>query len=99
MKKSPNQPTMKSVRIIVEGRVQGVGFRFFTTNEARRLGLNGWVRNLYDGRVETVAEGPEDRLQQFVTSIQAGPSMSYVSNCQVTWSEATGQYSGFHVAF
>jgi acylphosphatase len=59
--------TDRRVHCIVTGIVQGVGFRYYTRDEAMRLGLRGWVRNLDDGNVEVVVEGPEEALQQLVT--------------------------------
>lgn len=66
------------IHFLVEGRVQGVGFRAFVQSEASRLGLVGWVRNLSDGRVEGVAQGLQDRLQLLEEKIRQGPSFSKV---------------------
>lgn len=60
-----NPENIQRVRAIVEGHVQGVGFRYFTMDQARRLGLSGWVRNLPDGSVEAEAEGPREDLLVF----------------------------------
>lgn len=57
----------------ISGRVQGVGFRWFVREEARRLGLAGWVRNLPTGDVELVAEGPPETLDQFAKTVGQGP--------------------------
>ena len=67
-------------RYLVEGAVQGVGFRHFTWRTATRLGLTGWVRNLRDGRVEAVADGDPPRLSQFEAELRKGPSMASVTN-------------------
>lgn len=88
----------KRVHVYVDGRVQGVGFRYFTVNEAQRVGVVGWVRNLPDGRVEAVAEGTEEQLTQFVTSLQRGPSFGHVTTCDVSWMEATGDFKRFSVS-
>jgi len=64
---------MKATRILVTGRVQGVGFRFHTERLGRALGLRGFVRNLPDGRVEAVAAGPRDRLDRFLAELRHGP--------------------------
>ena len=61
------------VRVFVEGRVQGVGFRQSTAREAMRLGLQGWVRNLPDGRVEAVYEGPRDAVEKMLAWSGRGP--------------------------
>lgn len=80
---------MKTVRIVVSGRVQGVGFRAFAVREATRLGLDGWVRNLPDGRVEAVAQGGEDAVAQFVGALRRGPVAARVDEVVVEETEAT----------
>ena len=76
------------VRAFVSGRVQGVGFRYFTQHEARRLGLNGYVRNLPDGRVEVVAEGSRRALEALVSALREGPAGAWVRGVQVEWTDA-----------
>ncbi len=83
----------------VAGRVQGVYFRAFTRNQARRLGLSGWVRNEYDGSVSLVAEGPREVLERLLVTVQRGPSGARVDHVSADWSEATGEYDGFGVRF
>lgn len=65
-------------RLIVEGRVQGVGFRWFTRERARRLGLRGWVRNNSNGTVEILAWGPVMVLDRFVEDLRGGPRGAHV---------------------
>ncbi len=65
-------------RYVVGGRVQGVGFRQFTAEKARALGLAGWVRNLPDGNVEAEAEGSEDQIEALERILHAGPALSRV---------------------
>jgi acylphosphatase len=62
-----------AVRLLIEGRVQGVGFRWWTVGEARRLGLSGWVRNLRDGRVEILAIGEPAAIEQLQDACAQGP--------------------------
>jgi acylphosphatase len=64
---------VKACRAIVTGRVQGVGYRFFAERAARECGVRGWVRNLSDGSVETVAEGEEDAIARFFDRLRQGP--------------------------
>ena len=91
----PNQ----RLHAIVHGRVQGVNFRYYTVRKANELGLAGWVRNRWGGTVETVAEGPRPRLDQFVAWLHQGPSSARIDEVDVTWEEATGEFSGFCVSY
>jgi acylphosphatase len=70
-------------RFVLSGRVQGVGFRYFAADAARREGLSGLVRNLDDGRVEAVAEGEADSVVRFERAIRQGPSRARVEHVQV----------------
>lgn len=88
----------KRLHAIVHGRVQAVGFRFFVIDEARSLGLTGWVRNGVDARtVEVVAEGPEKRLRQLEAALQRGPRMSAVEAIDATWSDTPEGHQDFEV--
>ncbi len=79
--------------------MQGVNFRYYTLHKANELGLTGWVRNRWDGTVETLAEGPRAKLDQFVGWLNHGPSSARVDRVDVTWEEATGEFSDFHVKY
>lgn len=83
-------------RIKVEGRVQGVGFRYSACDEAQRLGLGGWARNLPDGRVELEAEGPDDVLKQFIGWCHQGPRFARVDRVEVNVDVAD---SALHTGF
>jgi acylphosphatase len=69
-------------RYIVRGRVQGVGFRWFVDNEARKLGLAGWVRNNVDGTVEVLAIGSDQQLHALLGRLQEGPRAARVDQVQ-----------------
>lgn len=71
-----------SVRLIVRGRVQGVGFRWATVEQGRRLGLSGWARNLPDGAVEVVAVGPADAVERLVAWCRQGPPSARVTTVE-----------------
>ena len=89
---------LASVRVVVYGRVQGIGFRFFTREQAKRLGLTGYVRNLPDGgTVEVVAESEKDRLENLLKYLRAGPPGARVERVEANWSEYTGQYDDFSI--
>ncbi len=79
------------VYIWVSGRVQGVGFRYFTVEQARRLGVGGSVRNLPDGRVEVVAEGDRAALEALVAAVRNGPPGAHVWDVRVDWTDAPKQ--------
>jgi acylphosphatase len=81
----------------VYGRVQGVGFRFYTVDAAISLGLTGWVANRYDDSVEVVAEGPHAALQQLLVVLSEGPSMSRVDQVQHEFLPATREYKRFSI--
>lgn len=87
----------KQLHAIVEGRVQGVGFRYFVEMQAVSLDLTGWVRNLYSGEVEVMAEGDEVALSQLLLHLNRGPSPANVSHVSVNWSDATGEFPTFRV--
>lgn len=74
-----------TLRARVRGRVQGVGFRYFVRDAARRLGLCGYVRNEYDGSVYTVASGPRGTLERLLADLKRGPSMAWVEGVDVEW--------------
>jgi acylphosphatase len=71
-------------RYLVEGEVQGVGFRYFVERQARKLGIVGWVRNLPDGRVEALGAGPPAQLAEFEAALRHGPPAASVTNLQRT---------------
>jgi len=77
--------------VVVSGRVQGVWFRASTRDTARELGLVGWVRNLPDGGVEAVIEGPRERVEQAVEWCRCGPSDARVDHCAVHWEDPEGE--------
>ena len=72
----------RAVRLVVSGRVQGVGFRWFARREALELGLAGWVRNLPDGRVEALAAGEPGAVATFVDRLRQGPPGSRVAGVE-----------------
>jgi acylphosphatase len=78
------------LHVIVRGRVQGVGFRWFVRSEARRLGLAGWVRNLPDGTVELRAKGMESFLVTLRTAIGRGPEGAIVTDIEVVAADTPG---------
>ncbi len=88
---------MKCVRAVIAGRVQGVGFRWHILQGARRLGLNGTVRNLADGRVELEAEGDDEAVDSLLDLARSGPSFSRVASVSVEEVPYTGKFDGFQI--
>jgi acylphosphatase len=87
----------KAIHIIVHGLVQGVNYRAYTREEARKLGLVGTVKNLPDGTVEIFAEGPEDKLKQLEQWCYRGSPMSKVEKVVSEWISPTGKYQFFRI--
>ena len=91
--------TDKRLHVYIEGKVQMVWFRDHTRTEARRLGLKGWVKNLPDGRVEAVFEGPEEDLKHILQWCHQGSPNSRVDRVEPAWSEAGGEFESFEITF
>ena len=91
------QSTTKRAHLLIAGRVQGVGFRYSTSIEADALGLDGWVRNLADGRVEVVAEGPHADVERLVEWCRHGPRYARVRKVAVSWETPQAESGGFGV--
>lgn len=86
----------KTVHVLIEGRVQGVGYRVWTERVAAGLGLMGWVRNRRDGAVEAVFQGPPERVDDMVARCATGPRAASVSRVEVV-GEGVGSFDGFTV--
>lgn len=86
-----------ALHAIVEGRVQGVGFRAHVAEVAQSLDLTGWVRNKGDTQVEVWAEGPQSNLDKLLAYLQRGPSMAYVSGVRTDHPQPEGKYKQFMV--
>lgn len=87
---------MKRARVRVQGSVQGVFFRVETRDRARSLGVSGWVRNLQDGAVEAVFEGPGEPVESMVEWCRRGPAGAQVASVDVDW-EDPAREEGFAV--
>ena len=85
--------------IVVNGLVQGVGFRYFVMREAQKLGLNGYVKNLYTGEVLTVVEGEKAVVEEMVKKLRVGPIHASVKSCKVDWQEPKNEFTEFEVKF
>jgi acylphosphatase len=83
--------------LTISGRVQGVGFRASAYDEARSLGLAGWVRNVPGGEVEIVAEGKRENLEMLLAWAHSGPPGALVVHLQEEWASATGEFADFRI--
>ncbi len=85
--------------VFFSGRVQGVGFRYTAEALAERFRVTGFVRNLPDGRVELVAEGPEPELLSFLRAIESSRLGRYIQGKEVIWGPSTGEFSHFTIRY
>lgn len=91
---------MKEMRLIrIHGKVQGVGYRFFATRVARRLGLKGHISNLRDGTVEAMVEGEREKIDEWIEELREGPRYAEVSRIDQERRDYRGQYGDFDVKF
>ena len=81
----------------ISGRVQGVSFRYYTLHTAKNLRLTGWVRNLWDGRVEVLAEGDLENLTLFLRWLRKGPTSAVVNHVDYSFNGANGEIDQFQV--
>lgn len=96
MAQSAEEPKVRA-RIVVQGRVQRVGFRAFVARAAERLALCGGVRNLHDGQVELEVEGPKTLIETLLRELKVGPPAAHVTQMDIEWSGATGRFSTFSI--
>lgn len=89
----------RGAEVLVEGQVQGVGYRDFVQRRASRLGLTGYIMNLPDGRVRVRAEGPQERIEELVRELEKGPPLARVEKVSVTWRPPSGRFTSFGIRF
>ncbi|MBT8042544.1 MAG: acylphosphatase [Pontiella sp.] len=90
---------MKRLHIVFSGRVQGVGFRYAICQIAEPFDVTGFVRNLWDGDVEIVAEGAQQVLADFLIAVRDSRLARYVTGEQLSWGSAAGEYNEFGIAY
>jgi len=83
--------------ILVNGLVQGVGYRYFVLREARRLELNGFSENLFSGEVLTVVEGEKTIIEDLISKLRVGPIHAAVKNCHIDWQEPLNEFTTFEI--
>lgn len=91
---------MKQLRVLkIHGKVQGVGYRFFATRVARRLGLKGTIQNLRDSTIEAHVEGDSDKIDEWIREIKEGPRYAEVTQIDQDVRDFTGTFGDFDVKF
>lgn len=85
--------------IVVNGLVQGVGYRYFVIREAQKFGLKGFTQNLYSGEVLTVVEGEKAIVEELIKKLKVGPMQASVKSCKVDWQEPKNEFTDFEVRF
>mgnify|MGYP001557937106 FL=1 len=83
--------------IFISGFVQGVGFRQFVKQNALKLGLTGWVKNLKDNRVEAAFQGSKEQIEKIIAICEKGPFLSEVKDVEVIWEEVNRQFESFEI--
>lgn len=88
---------MVRAHLHISGIVQGVGYRWHTRREAKAIGLTGWVRNLPDGRVEAVLQGPREQVERMIQWCYRGPEAASVSDIAVAYEEPSDEFPDFGI--
>ncbi len=89
----------KTFKIIVSGRVQGVGFRYYAESRANKYAVNGYVRNRPDDKVDIICQGEKEDLDQFIEEIKKGPAFSVVTNVDIEEIQNPKNYNTFEIKF
>jgi len=90
---------MYQLHAYVDGRVQGVNFRYYVQRKASELNLVGYVRNLPDGRVEILAQGTKEDLEKLIAYVRSNPGISFVTELVIGWEEPKGKFDSFKIRF
>jgi len=88
---------LKRAEILIDGFVQMIGYRSFTSRHANSLRLKGYVRNLYSGEVEVVVEGDEDKIKKLIRYLRKGPYSARVDKVEVKWGKYQGKFNRFSI--
>lgn len=89
---------LSQLHAVIDGQVQGVGFRNFVSRQAAKFHLQGWVRNTWQGKVEVLAEGDRQNLEDLLAALQVGPRSAVVQKVDINWKPYTGNFQRFRVA-
>ena len=88
---------MKIAHVFIFGFVQGIGFRQFILRQAQDLRLTGWVRNLEDGRVETMFQGRKEDIEKMIKLCRKGPFLAEIKEVHVEWEDSTENFETFEI--
>ncbi len=93
------EKNIKKVRahLLISGRVQGVAFRYYTQDIAQSLEIKGWVRNCWDGKVEIVVEGEEEKVKKLISRCYQGPGSAIVEKIDIEWEKYIGEFNSFGI--
>ena len=94
-----SQKNMETYNLLLSGRVQGVGFRYFAEARAERYNIKGYVRNTYDNKVEIVCQGEPDNLDKFILEVKNGPSFSHITNVEMEEIKDSLIYDSFGIKY
>lgn len=83
--------------VYIQGSVQGIGYRYWTRGQARKLRLTGWARNLSDGRVEAVFDGPQKSVEEMIKRCRKGPMFAGIKHIDIIWEETKGEFKDFEI--
>jgi acylphosphatase len=89
----------KTFQILLSGRVQGVGFRYFAEARASRYNITGYVRNTYDDKVEIICQGEPDNLNKFILEVKKGPSFSHTTRVDMEEVKDSPIYDSFEIKY
>lgn len=90
---------MQRAEIIVNGLVQGVGYRYFVLREAKSLELKGYTKNLFNGEVLTVVEGERYKIEELFNRLKVGPAYADVKNASIEWGEFKNEFTRFEIKY
>ena len=93
------KPSQRRLEAVVQGRVQGVSFRFYTQRRAMELGLTGYVRNRWDGTVQVIAEGQQAELEDLLAFLRVGPRAALVTEVNIRWTAPSSEFERFEVRY
>lgn len=88
---------MKQCHVFISGTVQGVSYRYFVLQNAKELGLKGWVRNLDDGRVEALFQGNKELIEHMIELCRKGPELAKVLQLECQWEETSAEYTNYSI--